>query len=65
MRLLYNPFKKKNTNNSIWNRLRQLSSFTWENKVKIDKLSSIINEMQLIIESLTKPKKRGRPKKNA
>tara|TARA_S200002703_G_scaffold56908_2_gene49642 strand:- start:691 stop:888 length:198 start_codon:yes stop_codon:yes gene_type:complete len=65
MKLLYNPFKKKNTNNSIWNRLRQLSSFTWENKVKIDKLSSIINEMQLIIEKITKPKKRGRPKKNA
>ena len=65
MKLLYNPFKKKNTKGSIWNRLRQLSSFTWENKVKIDKLSHIINEMQLIIENLSKPKKRGRPKKNA
>jgi hypothetical protein len=65
MKLLYNPFKKKNTKSSIWNRLRQLSSFTWENKVKIDKLSHMINEMQLIIENLSKPKKRGRPKKNA
>ena len=35
------------------------------NKCIHAKLSSIINEMQLIIESLTKPKKRGRPKKNA
>tara|TARA_R110002051_G_C8606183_1_gene481182 strand:+ start:614 stop:883 length:270 start_codon:yes stop_codon:yes gene_type:complete len=31
----------------------------------MDKLSHTVNELSLIIENLSKPKKRGRPKKNA
>ena len=30
----------------------------------IDKLNHSVNELQLMVESLSKPKKRGRPRKN-
>ena len=63
MRLLYNPFKKKKEN-PLWNRIRDLGNFTWKNRVMIDKLNHTVNELQLMVESLSKPKKRGRPRKN-
>ena len=63
MKLLYNPFKKKKEN-SLWNRIRDLGNFTWKNRVMIDKLNHSVNELQLMVESLSKPKKRGRPRKN-
>jgi len=65
MKLLYNPFKKKKKPSAIWSRLLSLGNFTWKNKTAIDKLQHEVNEMQLNIESITAPKKRGRPRKNA
>ena len=63
MKLLYNPFKKKKEN-PLWNRIRDLGNFTWKNRVMIDKLNRSVNELQLTVENLSKPKKRGRPRKN-
>ena len=63
MRLLYNPFKKKN--NGIWKRLNVLGNFTWSNKKAIRTLQHKVNELQLEMEATKKPAKRGRPKKNA
>ena len=70
MKLLYNPFKRKKKL-SIWNRLRELSNFTWKNRNDINKLlDSVIglqkvqNEVLLTLEQMNKPKKRGRPRKN-
>ena len=67
MKLLYNPFKKKN--NGIWKRLNVLGNFTWSNKKRISRLEHKVNELQLIFENklsqMQKPVKRGRPKKNA
>ena len=63
MKLLYNPFKRKS--NGIWKRLNVLGNFTWSNKKAIQTLQHKVNELELMIESLCKPKKRGRPKKNA
>ena len=70
MKLFYNPFKKKKKL-SIWNRLRELSNFTWKNRTDINKLlDSVIglqkvqNEVLLTLEQMNKPKKRGRPRKN-
>ena len=70
MKLLYNPFKRKKKL-SIWNRLRELSNFTWKNRNDINKLlDSVIglqkvqNEVLLTLKQMNKPKKRGRPRKN-
>tara|TARA_Y100001938_G_scaffold151212_1_gene247613 strand:- start:22239 stop:22442 length:204 start_codon:yes stop_codon:yes gene_type:complete len=67
MKLLHNPFKKKN--NGIWKRLNVLGNFTWSNKKQIIRLEHKVNELQLILENkllqMQKPAKRGRPKKNA
>ena len=62
MRLLYNPFKRKRKSR-IQTRIDQLGNFTWDNKKKIDKLSSLVDELTLSIEAMTIPK-RGRPRKN-
>lgn len=67
MKLLYNPFKKKN--NGIWKRLNVLGNFTWSNKKAIRALQHKVNELELIFENklvqMQKPVKRGRPRKNA
>tara|TARA_R100000152_G_C6728143_1_gene153170 strand:- start:458 stop:649 length:192 start_codon:yes stop_codon:yes gene_type:complete len=63
MKLLYNPFKKKN--NGIWKRLNVLGNFTWSNKKEILRLQHRVNELELSMETKKKPVKRGRPKKNA
>tara|TARA_R100000329_G_C7585615_1_gene207574 strand:+ start:519 stop:716 length:198 start_codon:yes stop_codon:yes gene_type:complete len=65
MRLLYNPFKKKKRSNGLWKKLQTLGNFTWANKKAIKALQHKVNELELMVESLCKPKKRGRPKKNA
>jgi len=64
MRLLYNPFKSKKKN-GIWKRLNLLGNFTRSNKRAILALQHKVNEMELMIEDCCKPKKRGRPRKNA
>jgi len=64
MKLLYNPFKSRKKN-GIWKRLNLLGNFTWSNKRAILALQHKVNEMELMIEDLCKPKKRGRPRKNA
>jgi len=63
MRLLYNPFKKKT--NGLWKAVQTLRNFTWANKKAVTKLQHQMNEVELSLEGLTKPKKRGRPRKNA
>lgn len=66
MKLLYNPFKKKRRGPSpLFKRVLNLSNFTWSNKQAIDKLNNRLNEVELMIEGMNKPKKRGRPRKNA
>ena len=62
MKLLYNPFKRKRKSR-IQKRIDQLGNFTWDNKKKIDKLSTLVDELTLSIEAMTTPK-RGRPRKN-
>jgi hypothetical protein len=47
MKLLYNPFKRKRKP-SVQTRLNQLGNFTWDNKKKIDKLSSLVDELTLL-----------------
>ena len=61
MRLFYNPFKKKKTN-WLMKKLQTLGNFTWANKKAIQKLEHEVNELQLMVESMVKPK-RGRPRK--
>lgn len=66
MKLLYNPFKKKRRGPSpLFKRVMNLSNFTWSNKQAIDKLNNRLNEVELMVEGMNKPKKRGRPRKNA
>ena len=66
MRLFYNPFKKKRRGPSpLFKRVMNLSNFTWSNKQAIDKLNNRLNEVELMVEGMNKPKKRGRPRKNA
>lgn len=63
MKLLYNPFKRKKKPN-VYTRLNQLGNFTWDNKKKIDKLSSLVDELVLSMEAMSSKPKRGRPRKN-
>lgn len=65
MRLLYNPFKKKRRGPSpLFKRVMNLSNFTWSNKQAINKLTDRMNNMELVVANMNKPKKRGRPRKN-
>ena len=49
MKLFYNPFKKKRKV-PVWDRLRELSNFTWKNRTMIDKLD---NQLDSVIKAIS------------
>ena len=59
MKLFYNPFKKKRKV-PIWDRIRELSNFTWKNRTMIDKLDnqllSLIKKRTVLVNDVLKLK---------
>tara|TARA_R100001463_G_scaffold78410_1_gene132696 strand:- start:553 stop:756 length:204 start_codon:yes stop_codon:yes gene_type:complete len=64
MKLFFNPLSRKRKGLKVWNRMKDLSNFTWKNKERIDKLDKQLNdliktqnEVMLMLENLNKSKK--------